>query len=185
MITNITGNKNQKNGNIILIGMPAAGKSTSGILLAKKMGYGFIDTDILIQTKTGKLLGRIIEESGIEVFLEVEEEAALAINSGSLVIATGGSMVYSEKAMNHLKKESTVFYLKQQVDRLMQRMGDPGARGVVCPRGKSIGQLHEERHPLYMKYADFVIECGEKSPDEVAVEILMKTESVCLRQVAF
>ena len=105
--------KNKKSGNIILTGMPAAGKSTSGILLAKKIGYGFIDTDVLIQTKTGRLLEKIIETSGIEGFLKIEEEAALEINTDRLVIATGGSMVYSEKAINYLKKGSIVFYLKQ------------------------------------------------------------------------
>lgn len=166
--------KNKKLGNIILTGMPAAGKSTSGILLAKKIGYGFIDTDILIQTKTGRLLGKIIEDSGIDGFLRVEEEAALEINTDRLVIATGGSMVYSEKAMNHLKKGSIVFYLKQDIDRLVKRMGDPGARGVVCPHGKSMEDLYNERHPLYMKYMDIIIECGEKTPDAVAVEMLLK-----------
>lgn len=164
--------------NIVLIGMPAAGKSTSGILLAKKAGYGFVDTDILIQTRTGKMLSDILAESGIEGFLETEEQAALSINEKTMVIATGGSMVYSEKAMDYLKRgRSIAVYLKQDLDRLLKRMGDPGIRGVVCPHGKSIEDLYAERHPLYIKYADFIIECGEKLPDVVSDEILRESAS--------
>lgn len=159
--------------NIILIGMPAAGKSTSGILLAKKAGYGFVDTDIHIQTRTGKMLSQILADSGIEGFLETEEEAALSITGGNMVIATGGSMVYSEKAMAHLKQGSSLaVYLKQDLDRLVKRMGDPGIRGVVCPKGKSLEDLYAERHPLYMKYADIIIECGDMPPDMVALDIM-------------
>lgn len=156
-------------GNIILTGMPAAGKSTSGILLAKKAGFGFLDTDILIQTMTGKRLGEIISDTGISGFLETEEKAALGIAVSGFVIATGGSMVYSEKAMTHLKKGGSVtVYLRQDLERLIERMGDPGARGVVCPAGKSLGELYEERHPLYLKYADIVIDCANLPPEPVS-----------------
>lgn len=159
--------------NIVLIGMPGAGKSTSGILLAKKAGYGFIDTDILVQTRTGKMLSQILADSGIEGFLEIEEEAALDITGGNMVIATGGSMVYSGKAMESLKAGgSLAVYLKQDLGRLLARMGDPGIRGVVCPRGKSLEDLYEERHPLYKKYADIIIECGDMPPDMVALDIM-------------
>jgi len=165
--------------NIVLIGMPAAGKSTSGILLAKKAGYGFVDTDILIQTRTGKMLSDILAESGIEGFLETEEEAALSITGKTMVIATGGSMVYSEKAMNYLKRgNSLAVYLKQGLERLLKRMGDPGIRGVVCPRGQSIEELYAERHPLYIKYADLIIDCGEKLPDSISEEIFMESSRI-------
>lgn len=164
--------------NIVLIGMPAAGKSTSGILLAKKAGYGFMDTDILIQTREGKMLSQILAESGIEGFLRVEEEAALSIKDKTMVIATGGSMVYSDKAMAHLKRgRSVAVYLKQDLDRLIKRMGDPGIRGVVCPKGKSLDALYAERHPLYMKYADIIIECSDMPPDMVADEIMARASS--------
>ena len=144
--------------NIILIGMPGAGKSTAGVVLAKVLGYSFLDADLIIQQEEKRLLSEIIEEEGTERFLEIENRVNAHIEAERTVIATGGSVVYGREAMEHLKSIGTVVYLKLSYERLTRRLHDIKGRGVVCREGQSLQELYEERIPLYEAYADIVIE---------------------------
>jgi len=163
--------KNQKN--IILIGMPASGKSTVGVILAKKIGYSFLDTDVYIQTALKKLLPEIIESSGISEFCKIEEKQVLTISEESHIIATGGSVVYGKEAMKHLKTDGIIVYLKTSPKILSSRIADPDQRGVIRKPGQTIDSLFEERHPLYSLHADIVIDCDTlKSPVDTANKIL-------------
>lgn len=150
--------------NIILIGMPASGKSTAGVLLAKKLGYGFIDTDLLIQKREGSLLCDILSARGIEGFIFVEEAVNAEVTADRCVIATGGSVVYGAKAMQNLKSLGKVIYLKVGLSSLENRLRneDIFARGVVMrKRGETLAELLDERAPLYEKYADLTIDCDK------------------------
>ena len=150
--------------NITLIGMPASGKSTIGVLLAKRLGYSFIDTDILIQEKTGKLLKEIIAEDGLDGFLAVENRINSEVEADGAVIAPGGSVIYGEEAMAHLKEISTVVYLKISYQALKRRLGDLTDRGVALKDGMTLRDLYNERIPLYEKYADITLnETGKTS----------------------
>ena len=149
--------------NITLIGMPGAGKSTVGVVLAKVMGYRFVDSDLVIQEKTGKLLSEIIEERGTEGFLEVEDRINAGLICEKSVIATGGSVVYCKNAMEHLKEISTVIYLKLPYERVEKRLGNLKDRGVALKEGQTLKDLYEERCPLYEKYADVVVEADTTS----------------------
>ena len=149
--------------NITLIGMPGAGKSTVGVVLAKVMGYRFVDSDLVIQEKTGKLLSEIIEEKGTEGFLEVEDRINTGLICEKSVIATGGSAVYCKNAMEHLKEISTVIYLKLPYERVEKRLGNLKDRGVALKEGQTLKDLYEERCPLYEKYADVVVEADTTS----------------------
>lgn len=149
--------------NITLIGMPGAGKSTVGVVLAKVMGYRFVDSDLVIQEKTGKLLSEIIEEKGTEGFLEVEDRINAGLICEKSVIATGGSVVYCKNAMEHLKEISTVIYLKLPYERVEKRLGNLKDRGVALKEGQTLKDLYEERCPLYEKYADVVVEADTTS----------------------
>ena len=148
---------------IALIGMPGAGKSTVGVVLAKVMGYRFVDSDLVIQEKTGKLLSEIIEERGTEGFLEVEDRINAGLICEKSVIATGGSVVYCKNAMEHLKEISTVIYLKLPYERVEKRLGNLKDRGVALKEGQTLKDLYEERCPLYEKYADVVVEADTTS----------------------
>ncbi|MBU5482158.1 shikimate kinase [Blautia sp. MSJ-19] len=163
--------------NITLIGMPGVGKSTIGVVLAKVMGYQFLDSDLLIQKQEKRKLSRIIEEEGYEGFQEVENRVNASIEAENTVIATGGSVVYCEEAMNHLKSVGTVVYLKLSLDSLSKRLGNLKGRGVLLKEGQTLEDLYEERTPLYEKYADIVVdEEGkdlEASLDDI-LEILKK-----------
>ena len=143
--------------NVILIGMPGCGKSTIGVLLAKMIGYNFIDSDILIQEKENKKLYKIIEENGLKYFKDVENEVNKNINVKNTVIATGGSVVYGTEAMEHLKEIGTIVYLKVSKEELKTRLGNFKTRGVAIEKGKTFDDLYEERTPLYEKYADITI----------------------------
>ena len=134
--------------NITLIGMPASGKSTIGVLLAKRLGYSFVDVDIVIQEETGKLLKEIIEEQGTEGFLKVEEEINSRLDVTRSVIAPGGSVIYGPAAMEHLKKISTMVYLKLDYPELEQRLGVLKDRGVALKNGLTLMDLYRERVPL-------------------------------------
>ncbi len=159
--------------NIILVGMPAAGKSTVGVILAKKMGYSFLDTDVYLQSREQKLLPDIIEKTGVDEFCKIEEQHVLSIIETSHVIATGGSVVYGKDAMKHLKKNGVVVYLETSTEILLSRIVNPEQRGVVKKPDQTIGSLFEERHPLYLSYADIVINCSDlSSPVATADEIL-------------
>lgn len=157
--------------NIILIGMPGAGKSTVGIVLAKKMGYQFLDSDLLIQDQEGLLLHEIIEKKGLDGFEQIENQVNASINTEKTVIATGGSVIYGEEAMNHLKDIGTVVYLKLSYQSLEQRLGDLARRGVAMRPGQTLANLYEERIPLYEKYAEKTIDCENKEIREIVEEI--------------
>lgn len=164
------GRKGMKN--IILIGMPASGKSTAGVLLAKAIGYGFIDTDLLIQNRERALLCDIIREKGAEEFLRIEEEVNSELWAERCVIATGGSVIYGEKAMLHLKQMGTVVYLKLGEPALEKRLKNIFRRGVVMRTpGETVAQLYAERVPLYEKYADVTLDCEGHTVEETVQAI--------------
>lgn len=146
--------------NIILIGMPGSGKSTVGVVLAKVLGYGFVDSDLMIQAQEGKRLFEIMEEIGNEGFIQVENRVNSQIVVDRCVIATGGSVVYGKEAMEHLKEIGKVVYLQLSYQELEQRLGNLKCRGVVLKDGQSLRDLYRERVPLYEKYADITI-CEE------------------------
>lgn len=148
--------------NIILIGMPGAGKSTIGVVLAKVLGYQFLDSDLLIQEQEKRRLWQIIEEEGYEGFREVENRVNASIDVENTVIATGGSVIYCEEAMKHLQEVGTVVYLKLSLNSLTKRLGNLKGRGVLLKEGQTLSDLYEERTPLYEKYADIVAECEGK-----------------------
>lgn len=143
--------------NVILIGMPGSGKSTVGVVLAKVLGYGFVDSDLMIQAQEGKRLFEIMEEIGNDGFLQVENRVNSQIVVDRCVIATGGSVVYGKEAMEHLKKIGTVIYLQIPYEELKHRLGNLRCRGVVLKKGQSLRDLYSERVPLYEKYADITI----------------------------
>ena len=160
--------------NIILIGMPASGKSTVGVLLAKCLGYRFLDCDLLIQEKEGKLLHEIITERGAEGFLALEDRICAQIEADRTVISTGGSAVYGERAMAHLRSLGKVVYLKIDYDTLVKRLGDYSHRGVVSPNGGTLRELFAQRTALYEKYADVVVDEKDTEGD------LSKTVARCV-----
>lgn len=157
--------------NVILIGMPGAGKSTVGVVLAKKLGYHFIDSDLVIQQKYGKLLHELIEEHGVEGFWAIENEVNSSLHTHKSVIATGGSAIYGAEAMEHLREIGTVVYLKLAFSEVAERLGDLNARGVTLFPGQTLKDLYEERTPLYEKYAHIVVECDGKLLRELAEEV--------------
>ncbi|NBH72247.1 shikimate kinase [Clostridiaceae bacterium] len=157
--------------NITLIGMPASGKSTIGVLLAKRLGYSFVDVDIVIQEKTGRLLKEIIAKEGIEGFLQIENQVNRGLDVSRSVIAPGGSVVYGREAMEHLRQISQVVYLKLSYDELEQRLGDLADRGVVLRPGMTLRDLYEERVPLYEQYAQITVSEGRRGPGAVVDEL--------------
>ena len=140
--------------NIVLIGMPGVGKSTVGVILAKVLGYKFLDADLVIQEQEGKLLREIIEEVGTEGFIEVENRVNASLMCNKTIIATGGSVIYGKEAMEHLKEIGTVVYLEVSFPTLEKRLSDIKGRGVVLKEGQTLYDLYKERTPLYEKYAD-------------------------------
>ncbi len=164
----------ENNQNIILIGMPGAGKSTVGVVLAKKLGYSFLDSDLVIQEREGKVLHDIISERGLEGFLQAEEEANASLRVSHHVIATGGSVIYGAKAMEHLKSIGQIVYLQLPCEEIQERLGDLHQRGVALKEGQSLESLYEERIPLYEKYADVTISCEKKQLREIVTEIARK-----------
>ena len=159
------------NNNIILIGMPGCGKSTIGVVLAKSLGYRFIDSDLLIQEHEQRLLHEIITQDGLEAFNQIENLVNASIETSSSVIATGGSVIYGQEAMKHLKKIGTVIYLQLPENLLSERLGDLNQRGVSIKAGQTLHSLYEERIPLYEKYADITIDCAKKEIRDCVYEI--------------
>jgi len=159
-------------GNIVLIGMPGAGKSTVGVILAKTLGMDFVDTDLEIQRIHGRLLQDIIDQDGIESFLRAEEQAVLQISANRSVIATGGSVVYSSKAMAHLKQGAVVIYLKVALDALQRRIINMATRGIAMGKGQTLQDIYVQRTPLYEKYADIVVDCTHKDVEGVVGAII-------------
>ncbi|HKM33430.1 MAG TPA: shikimate kinase [Lachnospiraceae bacterium] len=157
--------------NIVLIGMPGAGKSTVGVVAAKRMGYRFVDSDLVIQETYGKLLYELIDEYGIEGFWELENQVNASLNPDKSVIATGGSVCYEEEAMEHLSRIGCVVYLNLTYDSLVERLGDLNARGVTFRPEQTLLDLYKERTPLYEKYAHITIDCEGKQLREIAAEV--------------
>lgn len=158
--------------NITLIGMPAAGKSTVGVVLAKLMCKSFVDTDLIIQKQTRKRLSAAIGELGNSGFLSLEGSVLMNIDTDNSIIATGGSAVFSARAMEHLKNISCIVYIKVQYEEIERRLGSLERRGVIMDKGQTLRDIYELRAPLYEKYADITIECTEKtSIEEMATRI--------------
>ena len=143
--------------NLIFIGMPAVGKSTVGIVVAKRLGMRFIDTDLLIQEQEHKLLREIIAEVGEEGFLEIENRVNASIEARNAVISPGGSVIYCEDAMRHFKKIGTIVYLKASYQTIRRRIRNPKKRGVVLREGQTLRDLYYERVPYFEKYADITV----------------------------
>ena len=158
--------------NIVLIGMPGSGKSTVGVILAKVLGYSFIDSDLLIQKAEKKLLKEIIAREGQEGFLKIENRVNASIETEKSVIATGGSVVYCQEALEHLKEIGTVIYLQLDYPILRRRLGNLIGRGVVLKEGQTLKDLYEERVPLYEKYADYIIDEKKTNAEGTLQKIL-------------
>lgn len=158
--------------NIVLIGMPGAGKSTIGKCLAEKLGMTFMDTDDVISQRQRKPLHQILEETGKEEFLKLEEAIVCSITCPECVIATGGSVVLSQRAMQHLKQKANIVYLEVDVDTLVRRIRDMSARGIAMGQGQSFNGLYLERKPLYERYADIRIEYRGQTKDQIVDQII-------------
>ncbi len=167
-----------KKKNLILIGMPAAGKSTVGVVAAKRLGMRFVDTDLLIQEQESKLLREIIAEAGEEGFLEIENQVNRDVDAENAVIAPGGSVVYCEEAMRHYKEIGTVVYLKASYQTILQRIRDPQKRGVVLREGQSFQDLYGERVKLFEKYADITVDQDSGSLEDAIERVLQAVESI-------
>ncbi len=164
--------------NVTLIGMPGAGKSTVGVVLAKVLGYRFLDSDLEIQEQTGKLLYELIEEYGDEGFLRLENQVNAGLTVRRSVIATGGSAVYGKEAMEHLRDISTVVYLRLSCESLKERLGDLHRRGVVLKPGQTLQDLMDIRCPLYETYAHVVIDAEELDIREVVKRITEALQNI-------
>lgn len=164
--------------NIILIGMPGVGKSTIGVILAKILGYNFIDADLVIQEKTGKLLNEIIAEKGIDEFVQIENDVNKSLDTHKAVIATGGSVVYGKEAMEHLSQIGTIIYLELELPALQRRLGSLTKRGVVLKEGQTLKDLYNERVPLYHKYADIIVNEHRCTVEKTLHKIIEKLEDM-------
>ncbi|MDD3139737.1 MAG: shikimate kinase [Lachnospiraceae bacterium] len=162
--------------NIILIGMPAVGKSTVGVVVAKRLGYEFIDTDLLIQKQEKRLLKEIIEQEGIARFIDIENDVNKQIQAEKTVIAPGGSVVYCEEAMKHFMEIGTIIYLKASYDTISKRIDDAQKRGVVLKEGQTFKDLYEERVVLFEKYADIEVCEDGKEIEETIDDVLEAVE---------
>lgn len=158
----------QKDRNFTLIGMPASGKSTVGVLLAKRLGYSFVDVDIVIQEREKRLLKEIIAQEGADGFMAVENRVNASLEVDHSVIAPGGSVIYGREAMEHLKEISTIVYLKLNYEDVERRLGNLVDRGVVLKDGMTLLDLYNERVPYYEKYADITVdETGQTAGETV------------------
>ena len=160
--------------NIILIGMPSCGKSVTGVVLAKALNMKFTDTDLLIQEKAGKSLQQIINEDGIDAFKTLEKEILIGIDAENTVIATGGSAVYYEEAMENLKKQGCVVYIEASLRTVKKRLRNIKTRGVAMAKGQTLEDLYKIRVPLYKKYADVTVYTGNGSMEETVFQIIKK-----------
>ncbi|GIP32556.1 shikimate kinase [Paenibacillus sp. J2TS4] len=162
--------------NIVLVGMSGAGKSTLGILLAKALGMDYVDTDIVIQQQEGRLLQDIIDHDGIEKFMEVEEKMVSELQLVNCIISTGGSVIYSEKAMTALKQGGQIIYLHVPYEEIQRRLTNITTRGIVIKKGNSLKDVYEERVPLYIKYSDKYVDCSNKDIEHCVSEIIEKIQ---------
>lgn len=170
------------NPNIVLIGMPGAGKSTVGVLLAKALSLAFMDTDVVIQSLEGRRLQEILDAEGVDSFRRIEERHVLALRCEGHVIATGGSVVYSDAAMAHLRRGGLVVYLDVPLALLAVRLGNLPTRGVARAAGQSIESLQAEREPLYRRYADVTIACAGMSHEGVVTAVIEATRKAQRRE---
>ena len=157
--------------NIVLIGMPGCGKSTVGVILAKTLGIGFVDTDLIIQKNEKRLQQEIIDNDGIEKFLDCEAKAVLSFNDDNCVVATGGSVIFREEAINHLKKKGKIIYLNVSLDEIKSRLDNISTRGVAATKNQTIDDIYSERSPLYLRYADIVLDLKDSNVEQT-VEII-------------
>lgn len=160
--------------NIVLIGMPGVGKSTVGVILAKELGYRFIDADLVIQEREGRLLRDIIGEVGPEGFIEVENRINASLEADHAIIATGGSAVYGKEAMMHLKEIGTIVYIEVSYEIIEKRLADIKGRGVVLRDGQTLEDLYRERAPLYEHYADITISETGLSIEQTVEKLIEK-----------
>ncbi len=168
--------------NVVLIGMPGAGKSTAGVILAKVIGYRFLDADLLIQQQENALLKDIIEEEGTNGFIEIENRVNASIDVDESVIATGGSVVYGDEAMQHLKEIGKVVYLKLSYETISARLSNIKGRGVVLKDGQTLKDLYDERRVLYEKYADIILDVDGQDIEET-VEKLAKALDISKKRM--
>jgi len=164
--------------NIVLIGMPGAGKSTIGVLLAKAINYQFIDTDLIIQNRTNMKLFELINKNGINTFLKIEEDILSELTYKKTVIATGGSAVYGEKAMKHLSENGHIIYIKLSCEEIKKRVNNIKTRGIAMSNGSSIEDVYEERIALYDKYADIIVDCENMNIEESVNKIMMEINNL-------
>ena len=157
--------------NIILIGMPGCGKSTVGVILAKTLGIGFVDTDLIIQQRENRLLQNIIDIDGIDYFLNSESEAVKSLNCDNCVVATGGSVVYREDAILHLKKNGKIVFLDVALDEIKKRLNNISTRGIAAQKNDTIDDIYNERIDLYNKYADIIIKTDGESVEKTVEKI--------------
>lgn len=160
--------------NYILIGMPACGKSTFGVVLAKSLGMSFVDTDLLIQKKTGRLLQDIIDNDGMDEFLKIEESVLSNVNLDNTVIATGGSAVYSDKAMKHLAETGKIVYIELPFEEINRRLNNIKTRGIAMAPGQTLSDLYNARVPLYQKYAGIIINTAGMNLEDSVLEFMKK-----------
>ena len=164
--------KTDMKNNIVLIGMPSAGKSTLGVILAKTLGKQFVDTDLLIQKHTGETLQETINRDGIKAFLEIEETVVASAECDNSVVATGGSVVFSEKAMDKLKENGTVVYLDVPLSDIKRRLNNITTRGIAMNPNETIETVYEQRLPLYRKYADITVPAADNDFEQTVEKII-------------
>lgn len=158
--------------NIVLIGMPGAGKSTVGVLLAKTLGYAFLDTDLVIQEREGRLLQDLVDELGVEAFLDREAAAICSVDCDRTVIATGGSVVCRDRAMEHLRTLGRIVYLQLPLEELERRLHNISTRGIAMAPGETLAHIYDYRAPLYQKYADLTVAVDRQTLEETVEQVL-------------
>jgi len=168
--------KKKTRSNIVLIGMPGCGKSTIGVLLAKRLSRYFLDTDVLVQVVHEKSLQELIRIHGMDGFCQIEQDYVTCLDLKNAVIATGGSVVYYEFSMQSLKNDGTLVYLKLPLEELTKRLGDLNQRGVVLEPGQTLATLYEKRTPLYERWADVVVDLSGLGHEASANAILNELE---------
>lgn len=169
---------------LILIGMPGAGKSTLGLLLAKHLAKDFVDTDLLIQLEHRKTLQDILHQHGYQTLRNIEEQILLNAHYPNHIIATGGSAVYSEAGMRHLKQFGPIIFLDAGIDTLQSRINNMESRGIARPAGQSFADVYAERRPLYERYADIVIDCNNKTQEQLVDEVIFAEADIFIQHEA-